>query len=252
VSALWQCALERPLEGHPFLDTPEYDFAAGQSGEVWFWSAPDAAADGGPLVRQVTIPKGTALFLTVRDVEVSSLAEPPFFGAPEAEQRAGADYFTDHITEVSVSISGAAVEGVGAYRFDSSQFEFDAPTPWIFDTSGDTGGDDTAVGDGYYLMIKPLAEGTHTIEYSGTFHFDAGELGADPLDLPHSGTIVLNVVKQQKKSGPAGYRGDGRYVPRAVPPVATAAARGAVTPPLFGSMRIGQPRDAVDELLAGV
>src|SRR5687767_13374836 len=33
----WQYALEFPVEGHPFLDTPEYDFAAGQSGKVWFW-----------------------------------------------------------------------------------------------------------------------------------------------------------------------------------------------------------------------
>jgi hypothetical protein len=44
-------------------------------------------------------------------------------------------------------------------------------------------------------MIKPLSVGQHVIEYSGTFHFNAGELGDEPLDLPHSGTIILNVVK---------------------------------------------------------
>ena len=77
--------------GSPFTDSPDYDFAAGQTGRVWFWSAPDSAADGSHLTREVTIPKGTALFLTIRDVEVSSLEEPPFFGATEEEQRAGAN-----------------------------------------------------------------------------------------------------------------------------------------------------------------
>jgi hypothetical protein len=45
------------------------------------------------------------------------------------------------------------------------------------------------------MIVKPLPVGQHVIEYSGTFHFDAGELGDEAFDLPHSGTIVVNVVK---------------------------------------------------------
>ena len=51
----------------------------------------------------------------------------------------------------------------------------------------------------YFLMLKPLSPGTHTIHYSGTFHFDAGELIDEPLDLLHEGTIVLDVVKQKNR-----------------------------------------------------
>ena len=82
-AAFWQYALAQPLEGHLFLDTPEFDFSSGQSGDVWYVGAPD-----GPLTRTVTLPAGKALFLTLRDVETSSLEEPPFFGATEEEQRA--------------------------------------------------------------------------------------------------------------------------------------------------------------------
>jgi hypothetical protein len=46
------------------------------------------------------------------------------------------------------------------------------------------------------MMIKPLPVGRHVIEYGGTLHFDAGEIDVDALDLPHSGTIVLNVVNR--------------------------------------------------------
>ncbi len=66
-AAFWQWSLTLPLEGHPFLDSPSdpyFDFGAGQSGKVWFWSSPD-----GPLTRIVTMPEDKALFLTIRDVE---------------------------------------------------------------------------------------------------------------------------------------------------------------------------------------
>ena len=190
-AAFWQWALALPIEEHPFLESPNdpnFDFSAGQSGKVWFWSAPD-----GPLTRTVSMPAGKALFLTLRDVEVSTLEEAPFFGATEAEQRAGSKWFADRIVNVFCVIDGVPVQNLQAYRFSTPQFEFTAPVPWIF---GATGGMGTAVGDGYFLMLAPLSKGLHTIHYGGTFHFEPGELGewqVDPLDLPKDITIQLTV-----------------------------------------------------------
>ena len=180
----WQYALALPVEGHPFLDTPEYDFSAGQKGSVWFWSQPD-----GPITRSVTLPAGKALFLTIRDVEVSSIEEPPFFGATEAEQREGATWFGDRIVDVFCVINGEPVENLDQFRVSSPQFKFRAPTPWIF---GETGGKATAVSDGSFLMLL-FPKGRHTIEFGGTFRFAPGELGDDGFDLPHEGTIELTV-----------------------------------------------------------
>src|SRR5688572_21413095 len=69
----WQWAFSLPVEGHPFIDDdPEFDLSANQpDGPVWFWAAPD-----GPLTRHATLPAGKALFLTLRDVDSSSLEEP--------------------------------------------------------------------------------------------------------------------------------------------------------------------------------
>ena len=189
VAEFWKWALALPLEGHPFTDTNAvYDFSAHQSGNVWFWSAPD-----GPLTRTSTMPAGTALFLTLRDVECSSLEAPDsgFHGTTEAEQRACAKYWADHITNLFAVIDGVSFTNVPGYRTSSPQFQFNAPTPWIFGTNGGSG---TSVGDGYYLMLAPLSEGTHTIHYGGTFHFNAGELGPDPVDLPKEITIHLTAT----------------------------------------------------------
>ena len=182
-AAFWQYALALPVEDHPFL-TEEIDFSAGQKGSVWFWGAPD-----GPFTRHISMPPGKALFLTVRDVEVSTLEEPPFFGATEEEQRDQANWFADRIIDLFVTINGVPVENIEDFRFTSPQFTFTAPTPWVF---GEVGGTGTAVGDGYYLMLE-LPKGHHTIHYSGTYRFAPGELGDEGFDLPHEAIIEVTV-----------------------------------------------------------
>jgi hypothetical protein len=188
-ASFWQWMMGLPLEGHPALDTSSFDFSEGQSGDVWYWAAPD-----GPITRTVTLPAGKAFFLSIRDVETSTLEDPPFFGVTDAEQRANSKWWANHITNVFCIVDGVAVENLQAFRFSTPQFQFTAPTPWIFASLGGTG---TSVGDGYFLMFPSLSKGTHTIHYGGTFHFEAGELGDDPLDLPHDVTIQLTVARDR-------------------------------------------------------
>jgi hypothetical protein len=182
-AAFWQFALALPVEDHPFL-TEEIDFSAGQTGSVWFWGAPD-----GPFTRHISMPPGKALFLTVRDVEVSTLEADPFFGATEEEQRAQANWFADRIIDLFVTIDGVPVPNMEDFRFTSPQFTFTAPTPWVF---GEVGGTGTAVSDGYFLMIE-LPKGHHTIHYNGTYRFAPGELGEEGFDLPHEAIIEVTV-----------------------------------------------------------
>ncbi len=195
-AAFWHWALSLPVEGHPFVDSPEFDFSAGQSGKVWFVGAPDPA-----VTRNVIIPEGTALLLTVRDVETSTLEAPPFFGVTEAEQRANSKWFADHIVDLYCIIDGVPVKNLEAYRVVSPQFDFNAPTPWVW---GAIGGYGTGVGDGYFVMVDSFSKGKHTIQYGGTFHFEPGELGDEALDLPHDVTIELTVGK----GGPHGHGDD--------------------------------------------
>jgi hypothetical protein len=184
----WQWAFPLPVEGHPFLPSPAdpyFDYSYAQSGKVWFWSAPD-----GPLTRIVTMPAEKAMFLTIRDVDCSSLEAPDsgFFGVTEEEQRACAKFWADHIVDVFCVIDGVAVADLQAYRVTTPQFKFKAPTPWIF---GEVGGKGTAVGDGYFLMLE-LPKGAHTIHYGGTFRFTLEADGFD-AEFPKDITIELTV-----------------------------------------------------------
>jgi hypothetical protein len=185
-------SMELPLAGHPALDTnPNFDASYGQAGKVWFLGGPF-----GTLERWSSIPVGTALFFVLANTECSSL-EPPesgFHGDTEADRRACATFYSDHIVNLFFSIDGSEVQNMAAFRFVSPQFEFDAPTPWIF---GDVGGNGLSVADGYYVMLAPLSAGEHIVHFGGSFHFAAGELGPDPIDLPIDTTYHLSVVPLQ-------------------------------------------------------
>lgn len=180
-AAWWQWALALPVENHPFIDIAEIDVTAGQSGNVWF-----LASALGTVERTVTIPAGKALFIALLNVEASNLEAPPFYGATEAEQRAIANSFADLIVNVSCSIDGNAVPNINQFRVESPQFEFTAPTPWIF---GSTGGTGTSVADGYYVMVAPLSAGQHTIHYSGAFRFSDAPGDELPLDTTYHVTV---------------------------------------------------------------
>ena len=168
-----EMAMEHPLEGHPALDTPDFDVRSGQNGEVWFLGGPFGTHE-----RSVSVPAGKALLFIILNAECSTL-EPPdsgFHGDTEAEQRACAKFWADHILDVTCTVDGEAVENIADHRVSSPQFTFTAPTPWLF---GETGGTGTSVVDGYYVLVEPLPKGAHIVQYSGRLLFTEAEDGFD-------------------------------------------------------------------------
>ncbi len=194
----WQWFMELPPEGHPSVDSEGFDVTDGQSGQVWF-----LAGVFGEVERTCTIPVGKALFVGLLNAEWSSLEDAcalgglcgpdpdPCFPQTEEEQRAIANCIADLIVPESLSctLDGVPVANLADdFRFESPQFAFTAPTPWIF---GATGGDGAAVADGYFVFVKPLAVGSHVLHYTGGFDFD----GDDVIDAAIDNTYNLNVVR---------------------------------------------------------
>lgn len=180
-AAWWQWAMEHPVAGHPFVDDPAFDVTSGQHGPVWFLATPF-----GTVEREVTIPFGKTLFVGLLNAEASDLEG---LGATKEEQRDTANFLADHIQNVACEIDGVAVPNMDAYRFTSPQFHFNAPTPWIF---GETGGQGTAVADGYYLAVLPLPRGSHTIHITGNFHFATAE--GDPFDFDAAADVTYRIT----------------------------------------------------------
>lgn len=183
-ASFWQWALALPVSPlpHPFNDCQNRPISAGQTGNVWYWSAPDRA----PLTcdqSKTVIPVGTAIFLSMLDVEASSLDAPPFFATSASDQQQITTTFAGYISDLFCSIDGVMVNDLTAYRAKTGPFPFSAPTPWVFNQSGGSG---TAAADGYFLMLKPLPPGPHKIHYGGTFHIP-------DVDVPKDVTLLITV-----------------------------------------------------------
>jgi len=170
-----------PADHHPLFDTA--DCSEGQTGRVWFLGGTFTALEGPPGTvvgeadRACTVPPGTALFFPIVNVECDTAT---IDGATETELRECANYFGDHIkTEtLQVVVDGIAVDHLGLFRFESGLFSFGPlPEDNILTAPVDTTGE--AIGDGFYVMLRPLSRGTHEIHIEGSVVFTAAEDGFD-------------------------------------------------------------------------
>ena len=76
----WQWSISIPFATHPYVSA---DFAAvNQSGPVWF-----LVGTTDPTPREITVPRGKALFFPLANTECSNVETPPFFGVDEAAMR---------------------------------------------------------------------------------------------------------------------------------------------------------------------
>ena len=145
------------------------DCSTGQSDHVWFLGATftQANAAAAPVVagpqRSCTVPPGTFLFVPIINAEASTLEGN---GDTEEELLAPASSLMDLARNMSITIDGTSVPNVDGYRVQSPLFTY-GPLPDHALFGLPQGQTSTAVGDGAYVMVKPLSVGTHTIQFHG-------------------------------------------------------------------------------------
>jgi len=140
-----------------------------QTGSVYFLAGLNTA---GASVN-ITVPEGKAIFFPLTNYLNDYPCPDPSF-APAAGQSLK-DFLTQGIIDFKNGISGLAVEVDGvsisdpeSYWFLSDMFEFtgnpDLATVCQFDACI-TGTPQSGVTGGYYMMLKPLSRGAHTVHY---------------------------------------------------------------------------------------
>jgi len=169
----WQWALSIPAQVTPFLDLDGAQCGTLQSGPVWF-----LAGTSGPLssvTRTCSIPSGRAILIPIMNfLNDYPCPEPPKFQpAPgqsiEAFLAQGAAAITDQIDVLEADLDGVPVVNLRAFRARSPLVGFTAAAnlnrpdldPCI------TGSPQLGVADGYWLLLKPLSNGNHTLHIKG-------------------------------------------------------------------------------------
>lgn len=192
-AAWWQAVFATPVENgeHPILNGGAFH---GQEKMLYL-----AAVVGEPAKINVTIPRGTPLFVPVINSECSVLEPDPYHGDDEESLRACANGHIDATSGLIARIDGKLVESLDDYRVESPLFEF-GPLPkdnlFAFFGLEDTEGTSwDSVDAGVYLLFAPMPLGKHKLRIRGTFD-DSGA----SIDT----TFRITVVEGKCQRGPTG------------------------------------------------
>ena len=120
--------------------------------KIWFLPV----SLGGESEATCEVPPGTFLALTPGGWECSSIEPEPFFGANEAELRECVDEGFALLNYVEVTFNGQTVTDLDDYVV-TSRLDTLPPNNLLSSESGLT------MDKGYFLVLRPLSPGTHTL-----------------------------------------------------------------------------------------
>jgi hypothetical protein len=163
------------LVKEPFATNPAFDpdgrfCDSNQEGKVWFL----ASTFEGVVDRTCEIPAGKAIFVSLGGVFLSFAPEFPAAGDPCLQmgttvEKVRCDVNNDVQVAPSISLEatldGVPVEDLFAFRAQSQPggFTLRSPNPSFLTDLGFAPGNRLAVADGYFLFLKPLRPGQHTL-----------------------------------------------------------------------------------------
>ena len=161
----WRWALSIPPANNPITDPDGSSCAVGQHGPVWFL----AGTFGQTVVRNCAVPAEKALFFPLINNEFENIwVGEPIRTIQELRDLVAPAGSPDN--PLSLEVDGKPVlEENGGHTL----YDFRAISP-VFDYSfpvDNIGGQPAGVyyptvGDGYYIMLKPLSPGTHTVRFT--------------------------------------------------------------------------------------
>ena len=176
----WQWVEAIPYSMNPMFDTTGAFCAVDQRGPVWFL----AGTAGFDAMRACTIPPGKMIFFPIINWNNDYPCPAPNFEPGPGQSleqfltvgygpNLGVRQQVDHVTAVSASLDGEQVQNLvlppetSPYRNTSPLFNFNADRSMAV-TDPCLPRAHKGVSDGYWIMLKPLAPGQHTLMFSGT------------------------------------------------------------------------------------
>jgi hypothetical protein len=163
----WQWAYSMPESFSPLYDEVGTYAGLGQRSGVWFLAG--AYNPSGVLTRTVTVPPGTSLFCPLLAYQCDDLGTGTI---PLEELQACTTQFGDAVDVDSLFciVDGVALTDLAKRRVKATTFSYSITPDTIPAGFGGNPGDFVfpVTSDGYWVMLKPLAPGNHTVRFGGT------------------------------------------------------------------------------------
>jgi hypothetical protein len=154
LSRWWNWSMSIPASEHPRENYTPQKCGNNQNGPVWFL----ADQLGGREERTCSIPEGKAIFVPLL-VGECDYGSPPENNGNDAKTKQCATEGDDY------GVVHASLDGIEIAKIDRVQSGFFNITKPIADNVYDNApGTFRAFSDGYYLILKPLSPGNHTLD----------------------------------------------------------------------------------------
>jgi hypothetical protein len=165
----WRHILSFPCDHQPLDDPQGLNVQKRQTGPVYFLPA----TNGGSASREVIIPEGKAILLSMVNMVYDYPCTHAGFG-PDSGQTLesflteGARRGIDLAEDLTVILDGNEIPVSEEHRITSDMFYFTGNPSLVncYDACI-TGESQAAVSDGYWMMLKPLEPGVHTLRFGG-------------------------------------------------------------------------------------
>ena len=155
-----------PASENPLFDETGDKCAVGQRGPVWFLVG--VLNISGTVTRHCAVPEGTALFFPVNNVGGSVGLDPV---SSVRELRDAITSLLDLATNLLAELDGVPIRSVELLRFTSPLFSLTLPQNSLIQAQGNPVGVPgtyfPAADEGFYVMLKPLPVGEHTLRIHG-------------------------------------------------------------------------------------
>lgn len=182
----WQWAFSIPAATNPLVDGTGANCMIGQRGPVWFLAGTFTGST--PVARNCTVPEGAALFFPVINSFAINAPDCDGRAFSVAELRAQTAAVIDQATDLSVLLDNGPVKQLRRVR--SMVFATTFPRGDVLGAPCIVPGQlySPSVDDGWYVKLRGLAAGQHTLSIRGA-------AGGAALDVFY----MLNVVKVAAK-----------------------------------------------------
>jgi hypothetical protein len=165
----WKYMLSIPSDRNPINDKTGANALVGQNGPVIFL----AGANAERVDRNITVTSDKALLIPVVTALITfpcpnNASQPKPGQSLEDFLKEGARAMVDQVQIVKVTVDGKDITNLGDYRVTSDVFQAGgSPDLNICYEGCITPEPRKAVSDGYFILLKGLKKGDHSIEFSG-------------------------------------------------------------------------------------
>jgi hypothetical protein len=156
----WQYVLSIPVGDNPIVNDTGKDCRVGQRGPVWFLVG---SMGSKAVTRRCSIPEDRALFFPIiNQADINDPLKPQTV----EELRAETAPCIDAVDVLSVEVDGEPIDNLKRFRVKSVPFDIALPRNNVLGIDikqKPFGIYSPVIDDGFYVMLKPLDEGQHTI-----------------------------------------------------------------------------------------